>query len=268
MAKRDDNPQRLNLVVPLELLEELRTIARERFGAKDNHKTRHPEISQTMLKLIRLGIEAVVNEDIYKKDEDERPISLNEKFDGLARQFGGLADELERVKDRVKELEGAIHTPSQAIQIENEEPIPTPIFTDIQITKGNVEDAEDSEEVKQTLPLIPIPIEENELDKEDKQDEDEQLLLTTSDPVENEDEQDEIPIHTAIQIEEEVLNNQVSESKTQARMARYLDIKQPTLSNWINAKKWDKLESIIKYKEEGWFFNPKSGTFGMFERKL
>lgn len=140
MSKKEGH--RLNLKIELELLETLRETARNRFNAPLHHVNGHPEISSTIIKLLELGLKALNDEDEYVYEED-KPISLKQKYEGLHFQFNSLATELDRLKERFDLLESAqtlTHIPiHRNNNIKNEEL--TQIPTQIQHT--NIEDVDD-----------------------------------------------------------------------------------------------------------------------------
>ena len=80
MAKRDEPTQRLNLVLPIPFIEKLRDVAKERFNAKPHQVTGKVEITQTLIRLIELGLDYVIEQELYEgleKDETSKPPKQN-----------------------------------------------------------------------------------------------------------------------------------------------------------------------------------------------
>lgn len=101
----EDHIKRCDVRVPIELYNEIETIAVEEYNAPTYKKTGRPQVSQTILELIRLGIENLKNE-VSDNSSDRVSDILVKRLDDLEDRIkGGSSDNSsDKMSDTVESL--------------------------------------------------------------------------------------------------------------------------------------------------------------------
>lgn len=280
MSKREIKPHRLNLAIDPQLLETVRVTALKRFNAPLHHISGHPEISSTIIKLLELGLKTLSEDEDEIGYEDDLPISLKEKYEGLDFRFNSLAENLERLRERVKVLElelTHINTHIDPTKGDNAEQLVnvTESFMRNQQTVNNF--------VRETLNRLQTELEQisdrKQLErpwKNDNPDDEEKLVedltqLTPhlenttvdenhepnpDDSVVDEDDEKDPPTTTST----ETLTASV-ETMNKSQMARYMKVTPTKVSNWV-------LNGDFHKFPPEWIWNPNNNKHGLFERRL
>ena len=276
------NNYRLNLTIPQDLLEQIRKCAKDRFKAKIHHISKQPEITETLLKLLEIGLDNLNQQDeiVY---EGEKPVSLKAKYEGLQTQFWGLADNVDKLTERVKQLENYAHNNTDNTQIDSRESTLTTIpdsYTDSYTESKQINNQEldsyvhsDTEniQIKPSLPTsIPNTDSYTESTQIDSQEIDSYVLnYTETTHIDNQESYlTSIPdsyIHTDTQPTH--IDNQDLDSNTdndteiihiktmkRAEMAKYRRVNPSTVGRWIKDNNFKKIPV-------NWTWNPTKEVF-------
>ena len=100
-SRRTDNVTRVDIRIPNELYDEIQAIAVNHFNAKIHHRSNKPEITPTILELIKIGI-AHLDKSLPatdKKETDELRQAIS---------FAGLQSKIAQLNTRLTEVENKL----------------------------------------------------------------------------------------------------------------------------------------------------------------
>lgn len=92
----DDHIKRCDVRVPIHLYEEIEKIAVEEYNAPNYHKTGRPQVSGTIIELLKLGIATLKGEvsdklsDKVANNLSNEIFNLQSRFDELEKKFNAL----------------------------------------------------------------------------------------------------------------------------------------------------------------------------------
>ena len=86
----DDHIKRCDVRVPIDLYNEIETIAVEEYNAPNYHKTGRPQVSSTIIQLLKLGIDSLRGEVSGKSSDKPSDSSLSQKVNTLSEVVADL----------------------------------------------------------------------------------------------------------------------------------------------------------------------------------